>query len=145
MEDDLKYQGFVNEAGNFDGPGISLSNDELFEGLFVNGKREKGVLSTYAGETYMGGFKNGRAHGHGIKTLKDNTKLEGFFTDGKLQGKGTILVGDINVATQLFPLWTHNDQKYSMISCCFKNSVPIGLGYVFYKPGYGGGYIQEKK
>jgi len=44
---------------------------------------------TYDGEffEYVGGFKEGNVHGHGVMTCQDGTRYEGHFDNGKMSGQ----------------------------------------------------------
>ncbi len=49
---------------------------------------------SYGTESYEGGRRDGKVHGHGTATWADGTRYEGEWRDGKWHGHGTVTVPD---------------------------------------------------
>ena len=68
--------------------GVGTDGGETYEGRFVNG--EPDGYGTYVNDSfdYVGTFKQGRFHGHGVVTcVRNGRQFEGTFVDGKLSGQ----------------------------------------------------------
>ena len=57
-------------------------------GTFTFGKN-----SEWAGDKYVGGYKDGKRNGQGTYTFADGDKYVGGFKDGKYHGQGTFTFG----------------------------------------------------
>ena len=81
--------------GNFDhgegnGKGKMLLNGALYEGTFVDSKREgKGKIIYENGDTYTGNFKSDKMHGQGTFTWSTGDKYVGNFYNSLFSGNGT--------------------------------------------------------
>lgn len=85
--------GYRNSAHEMDGPGVQMSNDTYFEGLWSRGTFVRGIKIDKYGELYEGGFMNGKLQGQGIKmswhqkkNLSCYNKVEAFYEDDQARG-----------------------------------------------------------
>jgi len=64
---------------------LIFSNDDEYEGYFVNGAREGlGEMRTAAtGEKWFGTWKHGQKHGQGTRTQADGKTIKGTWQEGK--------------------------------------------------------------
>merc|ERR1712083_880602 len=78
--DGSRYEGQVNEKGQPAGLGqmYNSSGELVYNGSFVDGGRD--------GEIYTGSFKQGRAHGFGVRQLVGGERIEGTFGEVGLKG-----------------------------------------------------------
>ena len=110
------YIGEVNQFNEPDGCGRLFLDDQIFEGIWMNGKMNgNGRSLNYSGDIYVGGWKNGlrdgygelesetiykgdwfndQPHGRGIETWPDGSRFEGDYYAGLRHGKGTFLWAD---------------------------------------------------
>ena len=100
----------VIRGGKASGHGTyTLSNDDLYEGQWRNGKLASARAGdkkaagteihfqkiTYAdGFRYEGQMRDSRWHGRGTLTWPDGHRYEGDFVDGKIHGQGTLFYAD---------------------------------------------------
>ena len=63
---------------------------DIYEGDFVNGKREgQGTYTSKSGKVHIGRFANNQPNGKGKLKYPDGENYEGDFVNGKFEGQGT--------------------------------------------------------
>ena len=101
LEDGGYYIGqFKNNKINGNGIVYDKNNEEVYEGEFVDGKRE-GHGKYYISEEYYyeGEFKNNEFHGKGefISVKENRTIISANFEKGKKNGEGVIYLSNGDV------------------------------------------------
>lgn len=87
--------GYVYEGefrhGQFHGEGRlfnSITGEEFDEGTFRKGVLIRGTRQHRNGKRYCGALENDMEHGYGITTFSNGNKHEGFYSRGKMHGRG---------------------------------------------------------
>ena len=78
-------------AGKKHGNGRYQSGDEWeYEGEFSNNEltSTRGKMKYKNGETYEGGFIDGKKHGFGTYVWRDSSSYEGWYANDKKEGHG---------------------------------------------------------
>ena len=92
QNDDTNKKEYFGEIKNYtkDGKGILKCKNYIYEGDFVNDKKQgKGILTyTENGNKYEGEFNNDDINGYGIYTFKNMHTYQGQFLNGTFNGKG---------------------------------------------------------
>ena len=156
-EDDTQW---TNCFGTYENIDVSLPGDEDkrtrdFTGAFgsVPGKRHgEGSSKVYKDGslfvTYVGEFKDDKAHGQGIFTFVNGDEYVGEFKDGELHGQGTYYLSNGDEYVGEFKdgkahsqgTWTYEDgrvekgilKKDKLIKfATVKNMMPINKGFDF--------------
>lgn len=84
-------------AGKKHGLGKYKSGDEWeYEGELSNNEltAAKGLMKYKNGETYEGGFVNGKKHGFGVYKWRDGSVYEGWYSEDKKEGHGRFTNSD---------------------------------------------------
>jgi hypothetical protein len=92
MFETYTFTGTVNEAGRPQGKGVAKAHNggNSYEGGFQDGRYHGKGTYTYAnGAKYEGDFVDDKMHGKGTYTYANGAKYEGDFVEGKKRGKGT--------------------------------------------------------
>ena len=81
--------------GKYHGEGNLTYKNKLykFDGQFVNGKIQRGILINEKG-TYQGQFKEQKMNGKGKFIWKDGGSFEGQFLNDTINGKGKLIDSD---------------------------------------------------
>ena len=132
-ENGIYYIGqFENNRPNGKGKLYYNNGNILYEGDFINGKREGfGKYIDKNGDVYEGQWLNGKKHGEGKIFYKNGDLLyEGDFVKGKKEGKGKYIYKNFNY---YIGQWL--------------NDLPDGTGTIYYKNGdilYEGEFVKGK-
>ncbi|MBA3722003.1 MAG: hypothetical protein H0W88_06345 [Parachlamydiaceae bacterium] len=85
---------------NLNGKGsMRMTNNDLYQGNFINGKLQGEGEKIFAGGTYVGGFVDSIFHGEGTLTTQDKKYVKigtfnmGIFTKGSYSYEGTLYEG----------------------------------------------------
>jgi Uncharacterized protein conserved in bacteria len=75
----------LKSSWNYSGPGQTVyPNGEIYEGQYVNGKKEGNGTYTYSnGDKYVGGFFNDLREGIGRMTYNEKGEYYGYFKKEK--------------------------------------------------------------
>lgn len=72
-------------------------NGESYKGGFVNGKKNgNGTLNTMSGSIYVGEFRDDKRHGHGVFYMFNGGRFEGEYENDCITGRGSIYWPDGN-------------------------------------------------
>ena len=87
--DKLKELGLDSQIYSSNADIDNQTNDDLYEGELINGKKEgKGKYKYKNGCIYEGFFKNDKKDGNGIFYYPNGDRYKGLFKDGYYQGNG---------------------------------------------------------
>lgn len=80
----------AGDCGN--GTGVQrLEDGVVYKGTFVEGRwHGRGTLTSPAGDSFSGEFRQGAATGYAVIRLVDGTRYEGDVVDGRFHGEGTL-------------------------------------------------------
>ena len=122
INNNLLYKGnIVNNLPNGQGTLKSFLDDSIYEGEFVNGKKNgTGKIQFVNGTIYQGTFQNDKYEGNGKLTLPNGCIYEGEFHDNYFNGKGKFIYsngkiyeGDFRNGNKCgFGKLSWNDNKY---------------------------------
>ncbi|MDR3286804.1 MAG: protein kinase [Prevotellaceae bacterium] len=88
-DETFKYTGQIKD-GVPHGLGVAVSENQTYEGVFVNGYRDgKGTLLYNNGESYEGDFVKNNIDGRGTYKYKDGSYYTGRWAENKQNGYGT--------------------------------------------------------
>ena len=92
----IKYVGnFNNNLPNKKGKIINFTDNSIYEGDIVNGKKEgKGILKFSDGTEYEGDFIDDKYEGIGKLSFKNGCIYEGSFQNNSINGKGKYIYTD---------------------------------------------------
>lgn len=77
----------------------TLPNGNTYEGGFVDGKMNGfGTYTFVNGQKYVGNFKDGKYHGKGTLFFPTGEKYEGYFKDDKFNGHGILKLANGNAS-----------------------------------------------
>jgi len=106
------------------GYGIRKMNNNIYEGMWVNGLEEgKGTLDLVNKDRYVGEFKGGFIEGLGVYTTSNGEIYDGHFIKGKKEGEGSI-----QYSTQM-------KEEYITYKGSWKGDLPHGKGRFVYNNG----------
>jgi hypothetical protein len=88
-----KYEGGINESGQFGTGTFTFADGSVYTGGFSNGLAEgEGIYTDAPGRTvYAGGFKAGLFDGHGKYFSPEGWVYEGGFKEGLFDGEGVLV------------------------------------------------------
>lgn len=103
MPDGRTYTGQIKNSVPHGNGVLASSEDNRYEGEFVNGRIEgRGTLTLPNGSVYVGEFKNDLVNGRGVLTSTAGNSYDGEWKDGKMHGQGSYSFADGRVKTGRF-------------------------------------------
>ena len=85
--------GFFDGAPQGDGEEIFL-NGAIFKGFYLSGQKKHGKFMWQNGNYYMGDFSEDKFNGYGIYKWGEDRTYEGYWVNGKMEGKGKLKLKD---------------------------------------------------
>ena len=85
--------GFFDGAPQGDGEEIFL-NGAIFKGFYLSGQKKHGKFMWENGNYYLGDFSEDKFNGYGIYKWGEDRTYEGYWVNGKMEGKGKLKLKD---------------------------------------------------
>ena len=87
--------GFFDGLPQGEGEEIFLDGTQ-FKGFYLSGQKKHGKFVWKSGHYYLGDFSEDKFHGYGIYKWGEDRTYEGYWSNGKMDGKGKLKLKDGN-------------------------------------------------